>query len=244
MKVNGKLIGADYMDFRLCAGTTARLAFDHGKGALVIRYEVNEGMTLDERCYMACCPEALEYDSDGKGRAFFKEGWRDDPATGARSWHKPSIPCHVEAVDYDDEERKLFEKREAGRVAAARMIADERKRVRAREAEAQLDHAYKVAFVESRKPGKIYRGVEIVEDGKRLLLNGVTCAFDGPKRWEIVRLLVGTKDPGGWVSIPGGSKRLACFKGNKDAERFRDMIEPESVGSGNKGKRFRIRFFN
>ncbi len=251
MKINGEQIGADFLDFRAFVDGTARLALDHGKGALCIVYQY-DGLTLDERCNMSCCPEALEYGGDGKGKALFKQGWRYDPATGTRSWEKPFIPCHVETVPYDDAEQKLYEKREAGRASAARMIEEERQRTDARTEEARLDRAYKVAFIESRKPRNVFRGVEIVEEKKKLLLNGVTCVFDGPKRWAIVKLLTETTDPDGWVVIPGGSKALACFKVNKDnrtnkgktdAERFRDMIEPESAGSGNKGKRFRIRSF-
>jgi hypothetical protein len=97
------------------------------------------------------------------------------------------------------------------------------------------------AFETFSENGRTFRGVQIVEKDHRLLLNGSPCDFDGPKRWAVVKLLTETTDPDGWAVIPGGSKALACFKGNKYAERFREMIEPASMGSGNSEKKFRIR---
>lgn len=147
MKVNGQEIRDRFLGFRvLWPGTTARLAFDHGGGALLIRYDYGD-TPEDERGNMACDPEALEYDESGRGRAFFKEGWRDDPETGARVWHKPFIPCHVEAVGYDAEERKQFEAREAARERQKRRLAEEAEALRTARERAALDVAYKQATV-------------------------------------------------------------------------------------------------
>jgi hypothetical protein len=83
--------------------------------------------------------------------------------------------------------------------------------------------------------------VKEVEWGKGLIYDNIRYRFAGVKRWDIVKLLIETKDPGGWVALPRKSRSLGTFdKG--DALRFRkDAIEAAARGSGNREGRFRIR---
>jgi hypothetical protein len=108
------------------------------------------------------------------------------------------------------------------------------------ESQALRDVAYQIEAAPTPTPtaeGK----VKEVEWGKGLIYDNIRYRFAGVKRWDIVKLLIETKDPGGWVALPRKSRSLGTFdKG--DALRFRkDAIEAAARGSGNREGRFRIR---
>ncbi len=193
MKLNGKLINADYMDFRIFEGGTARLALDHKKGAYLIRYEYAD-LPLDDRFYMTTCPEELEIGKDGTGKAHFKQGWMDNPATGERTWNKPVIACRVEKMPYDAWEQACFDKQESNRAALRQMLEDERKRTEALVEEKRIDREAKLAMIEMKDAIKNNQSVTrkrktTKEQMQARRENGLNRSAVGPEdKKEIIRL--------------------------------------------------------
>lgn len=207
MKVNGEKIGAEFLDFRTFVNGTARLALDHEKGAYLIRYEW-ANVPEDERSNMFCDPEELVFNADGIGHADFKRNCKDDPLTGERRWWTPSIPCRVEKVPYDTEERKQFEAREKRRSFMRRMQEESAKAEQVAREQAELDHCFKLATIKLSEigtgdPGKAHkpkprqavtvkRAAELCHVTERQILNweaGTYTPKDWPGRENTKRLL-------------------------------------------------------
>ena len=89
-------------------------------------------------------------------------------------------------------------------------------------------------------------------DVHELTYKDIRYVFDGPTRWEIVRMLCGATDPEGWVKLPNGSRSLGAFSDHTALSKKKDIIghaqlfraaaiEPKGKRRGNRDLLYRLR---